>query len=88
MLTVGCCVLSDILKMSVLCLETTIRRKEEKKKSLYVQLYSLEILRDNWQEMVTEEIKTFFRKANRQVEKKMWSGKADRDYRTSRREGH
>lgn len=25
--------------------------------------------RDNWQEMVTEEIKTLFRKANRQVDK-------------------
>lgn len=28
-------------------------------------------LRDNWQEMVTEEIKTLFRKANRQVDKKI-----------------
>lgn len=28
-------------------------------------------LRDNWQEMVTEEIKTHFRKANRQVDKKI-----------------
>lgn len=27
--------------------------------------------RDNWQEMVTEEIKTHFRKANRQVDKKL-----------------
>lgn len=27
--------------------------------------------RDNWQEMVTEEIKTLFRKANRQVDKKI-----------------
>lgn len=38
--------------------------------------------------MVTEEIKTLFRKARRQVEKKIWAGKADRDNRMSRREGH
>lgn len=38
---------------------------------MYVQRYSLEFLRDNWQEMVTEEIKTLFRKAKRQVEKKI-----------------
>lgn len=29
------------------------------------------LTRDNWQEMVTEEIKVLFRKANRQVDKKV-----------------
>lgn len=81
MLTVGCCVLSDVSK----CQSCARRRLQE---GTHVQLYSLEFLRDNWQEMVTEEIKTLFRKARRQVEKKIWAGKADRDNRTSRREGH
>lgn len=31
------------------------------------------LTRDNWQEMVTEEIKVLFRKANRQVDKKSLS---------------
>ncbi|CAN9511549.1 unnamed protein product [Ophioblennius macclurei] len=37
----------------------------------FTQFLSLFVIRDNWQEMVTEEIKTLFRKANRQVDKKI-----------------
>lgn len=38
--------------------------------------------RDNWQEMVTEEIKTLFRKANRKVDKRLWMRCERRESRT------
>lgn len=40
---------------------------------VYNFLHQFSSFRDNWQEMVTEEVKSIFRKANRQVDKpKIW----------------